>query len=247
MRIASFNMRSGGSVGHWSAILEAAEPDVLLVQESKDPAVLSLDLLDPLDLHGVTWQPVSHGLWGSAAFLRGHELHPVAVPGFEGWVVGGFIPFGDTVLYIYSVHLPPEARSYIRAANSMLDALGTVVDGASVLLGGDWNVTVSARDPTEERRHRAGELELLARLEREFGLRSAWRAAHPSGPLPQTLRWMREPATPYHCDGVFLPDELTVGVGEVAVLAGDPWLRLSDHNPLVVSWDAASPSSGEPA
>lgn len=246
VRVATFNMRSGGSVNHWSAILEAADPDILLVQESKDPAVLSQDLLEPLDLRGAIWQPVKHGLWGSAAFVRGHELDPVTVPGFEGWVVGGRLQFDDSVLHVYSVHLPPEAGSYVRAANSMLDALRPLVDGGSVLLAGDWNLTVSKRDPEDERSHSAGELELLARLRDEFRLLPAWRAVHPTGPLPQTLRWMREPTTPYHCDGVFLPAAFTLGVDAVSVLAGDPWQQLSDHNPVVLSWRAGMPSDGEP-
>jgi len=247
VRIASFNMRAGGSLGHWSAILEAAEPDVLLVQESRDPVALSQDLLKPLDLRQAVWQPVEHGRWGSALWVRDQDIQPLTVPGFEGWVVGGIVPFRESPLHVFSVHLAPERGSYVRAANSMLDALAPILNGAPVLLGGDWNLTVSRRAHAEERGHGPGELDLLARLEDEFQVRSAWRSAHPEGPLPQTLRWMREPTTPYHCDGIFLPDALTVGVEGAAVLGGETWERLSDHNPLLASWAVASPDGGEPA
>jgi len=247
VRIASFNMRSGGSLGHWSAILDAAEPDILLVQESGDPAALWPDLFEPLDLRKVVWQPVGHGLWGSGLWVRDQDIQPLDVPGFEGWVVGGIVSFRESSLHVFSVHLPPESGSYVRAANSMLDALAPILDGAPVLLGGDWNLTVSRRDPTEERRHRPGELELLSRLEDEFRVRSAWRSAHPEGLLPQTLRWTRDPAAPYHCDGIFLPDAWTAEVKAAAVLASEMWEQLSDHNPLLASWAVTLPDGGEPA
>jgi endonuclease/exonuclease/phosphatase family metal-dependent hydrolase len=103
-----------------------------------------------------------------------------------------------------------------------------------VILGGDWNLTVGLRRSGEERNNRPGESDLLARLENEFGLRSAWDVANPDLPLPQTLRWMRNPTTPYHCDGIFLPQWRHVE--KATVLTGETWADLSDHNPVAVDW-----------
>ena len=236
VRVTSFNMRGGGSNQHWAAILSATHPDILLVQETKDPRVLGLDLMNPLALDGAIWRCVSHGRWGSAVFAPGLGLTAVEIPGFEGWVVGGLTQLSGRSIYVFSVHLPPEAGTYIRAANSMLDRLPPILDGLPVILGGDWNLTVGASTDADGRPNRPGELELLLRLTDEFGLVPAWRTLHPTGALPQTLRWMREPSTPYHCDGIFLPRPLADRLVDASVLTGSPWLELSDHNPLTVHW-----------
>ena len=238
MRIASFNMRSGGSIQHWSEILAVAEPDILLVQETKDPSSVADAPISSTDIADAAWAAVHHGRWGSAVWFRESSLTPVPIPGFAGWVVGGEVETDSSTIYVYSVHLPPERGSYIKSANLMLDALEPLVAGAPVILGGDWNLTVGVRQPGEPRGNRPGELELFDRLENDFGVRSAWRVAHPEGPLPQTLRWVRNPETPYHCDGIFLPTALTSRVREASVLAGSPWLELSDHNPVVVDWES---------
>ena len=139
-------------------------------------------------------------------------------------------------LHLYSVHMPPDGGSYIKAANRLLDGLLPILRGTPVLLGGDFNLTVGRRQADEIRQNRPSELDLLERLEQEFGLLPVWGLTHPHRPLPQTLRWARDPKPPYHCDGVFLPTALTESVDHVRVLADSPWTELSDHNPVLVDW-----------
>lgn len=234
MRIASFNMRQGGSDRHWSSILSTTVPDLLFVQETKNPRVLASEFLHPSDAKGLAWQAIAHGRWGSAILARKSTIRPVAVPGFLGWVVGGEIQLASGILFAYSIHLPPTKGSYIKSATRLLDELSPIAAGAPVILGGDWNLTVGLRRSGEERNNRPGESDLLARLENEFGLRSAWDVANPDLPLPQTLRWMRNPTTPYHCDGIFLPQWRHVE--KATVLTGETWADLSDHNPVAVDW-----------
>ncbi len=95
-------------------------------------------------------------------------------------------------------------------------------------------MATARRDGREERTNRPAELALFDRLESEFGLVSAWRLARPTGALPQTLRWMKEPTTPYHCDGIFLPADLAATVSFAQVLTDEPWTTLSDHNPVII-------------
>ena len=242
MRIASFNMRQGGSHTHWRQILAAAEPDLLFVQESKDPAQFGADLLEPLPLERTIWRPTSHGKWGSALFSRS-PLAPIPVPGFEGWVTGGEVQVPAEPLLAFSVHLPSQG-SYLQAGHNLLDALRPIVKGRPVVLGGDWNFTVCPREADDPTEHRPGELDFLERIAAEFGLKPAWRSANPMGPLPQTLRWMRDPTTPYHCDGVFLPQSEDQAVRSAIVLQGHPWDTLSDHNPLIVDWEVAGERPG---
>jgi endonuclease/exonuclease/phosphatase family metal-dependent hydrolase len=234
LRIATFNMRGGGSLQHWAELVDAFGPDLVFAQETRDPLGFQPDLLRSLDFSGVLWTPVAHGRWGSAVLARVGPVRPVPIDGFDGWVVGGELRIAGEDMHVYSVHLPPTDGSYVKSAHRMLDALAPVVARARVLLGGDWNLTVGRRREGEPRTNRPGEIELLDRLERDFGVVPAWCTARPGKPLPQTLRWMREPTAPYHCDGVFLPEPLAQAITHVAVPAGQPWERLSDHNPVLV-------------
>mgnify|MGYP003969515973 CR=1 FL=1 len=243
LRVVTYNMRQGGSQANWSELLAATTPDLLLIQETKDPAALLEDVDHGLDLDHLLWVPVEARRWGSAMWWRGQAIRPISLPSFEGWVVGGETRLESESIFVFSVHMPPERGSYLHSANRMLDELKPIVQGGQLLLGGDWNVATARRDPDEERRNRPGELALFDRLESEFGLVSAWRVAHPTGPLPQTLRWMKEPTTPYHCDGLFMPSGWATSNVSAHVLEGLPWTGLSDHNPVVVGFDNPHRSS----
>jgi hypothetical protein len=59
---------------------------------------------------------------------------------------------------------------------------------------------------------------------------------HPGSPLAQTLRWSGNRSTPYHCDGIFAPRALRDRLLKCEVLAGPPWERLSDHNPVLAEF-----------
>ena len=227
-------MRQGGSRVGWSALLAATNPDLLLIQETKDPREHLADAEHGIELDQATWVAVGDRRWGSAVLWKTQAIRPIEVPGFHGWVVGGESRLGSEVIHIFSVHLPPVRGSYLNSANQLLDELASIVKGGKLILGGDWNVATARRDRHEDRTNRKGELALFERLETEFGLQSAWRVAHPTGALPQTLRWMKEPSTPYHCDGVFLPADLVASVTAAQVLEGETWSALSDHNPVIV-------------
>ena len=167
-------MRQGGSAEHWSSILSETEPDVLFVQETKDPTALASDLVDTSPEDDIVWEPASNGRWGSALLFKSARIKLIRILNFEGWVVGGEVQTASHMLHAYSVHLPPIKNSYVKSANLLLDTLKPIVDGATLMLGGDFNLTVGVRRPGEERDNRRGELELLERMEEEFGVKSAW-------------------------------------------------------------------------
>lgn len=80
MRIACFNMRAGGSVGHWQEMIDRLAPDFALVQETRDPRELARELAIPR--RRLLWAPVEHGKWGTV-LLAPRRLLPI--PGFEAW------------------------------------------------------------------------------------------------------------------------------------------------------------------
>ena len=124
--------------------------------------------------------------------------------------------------------------------HGILDLLAPLAAGADLVLGGDFNVVVGYRQPTERLRVSRGEREILERLEREFHLISCWQAANPGRPLAQTLRWSADRTAPYHCDGIFVPRSWLERLGSCRVVKGSRWSQLSDHNPVVASFSIPS-------
>jgi endonuclease/exonuclease/phosphatase family metal-dependent hydrolase len=119
--------------------------------------------------------------------------------------------------------------------NRLLDRIRKVAAGREVVIGGDFNVTVS-HWPGPERPTGRQDLAIQARLADEFGLLNCWQATNPDQPLPQTLRWTGDRAIPYHCDGIFVPKAWQDRLQSCVVLAGGDWERLSDHNPVVAQF-----------
>ena len=78
-----------------------------------------------------------------------------------------------------------------------------------------------------------GERELLDRMGAELDLLPAWQTANPGRRLAQTLRWVTNPVTPYHCDGVFIPRAWRTRLLSCRVVRGRRWDALSDHSPVV--------------
>ncbi len=254
MKIATYNMRNGGSVGHWSKILEATQADLLFVQETRNPAQFPLQLFEPLDLTHAVWSAAAHGRWGSAVFAKSNALKLVPVPGFEGLVVGGSLLLGSIEAFAFSVHMPPRKATgsssggmqpgrvteYVVAANHLLDELAPIVAGAPLVLGGDWNLTIGHRHADEEMQNRPGEVELMDRLGKEFGVVSSWPTFNAGLPLAQTLRWESDRVPAFHCDGVFVPATWAKALRSAQVLTGEDWTKISDHNPVVVDLDEAA-------
>ena len=188
------------------------------------------------------WQSAGNRGWGSALFARYATFVPIAIPDYDGWLVGGEIrnaSWSERPLIVFSVHGPVGERGYIRTMQHILDRVALLRDGADLVLGGDFNVAVGYRQPRERIRILRGERDVLDRLANEFDLVSCWQAANPDRPLAQTLRWMGNPSAPYHCDGIFVPRSWLPRLKSCRVVRGSRWSQLSDHNPVVADFRAA--------
>lgn len=251
VRLATYNFHMGGWGEHWRRALAATQADLLFVQEARDPRLVSIDARDPTSLASnglepeelaqIHWQSAPRRRWGSGLFVRGGEIRPVAVPGFAGWVVGGSVRLGGAggvELHAFSVHVPStKGRSYVAEGRRLLRALRRMklpAPDVPLVLGGDFNLAMGRRPPGDPIPTSAGERDWLDRFERGLGLVSAWQACHPEAPLAQTLRWRRNAEAAYHCDGLFVPEAWRERLISATVHSGDPWVRLSDHNPVEV-------------
>ena len=239
MKIATYNILKGGSQRvHWVRMIEDFGVDLLLAQESYRHHEHLPPLLYPDAKGRCTWEMVEQNRWGSAVFSRTGRVESVPVPGFTGWVVGAEIsgaswqPGTADPMLAFSVHAPSRKESYQKQVNKLLDEIKKVARGREIVIGGDFNLTVS-HWPGPERPTGKQDLAIQARLADEFGLVNCWQAANPEQPLHQTLRWTNDRSIHYHCDGIFVPKAWKDRLMSCVVLAGEEWDSLSDHNTVL--------------
>lgn len=239
MRLATYNIRMGGTQRvHWVKLIQDHSVDLFLVQESYIHDEHLPPLLYPEAVHQSVWEMVDQNGWGSAVFSNSGSVTPVGVPGFSGWVVGAEIRgamwqaiLGDSTL-AFSVHAPKRRETYAKQVNKLLDEIKRIAADREVIIGGDFNLTVSSWRGSE-RPVCKQDLAIQARLADEFGLINCWQEANPNTPLHQTLRWTGDRTIPYHCDGLFVPKAWKTRLVSCEVLGGAEWHHLSDHNPVL--------------
>ena len=129
-------------------------------------------------------------------------------------------------------------RSYgvISKSRESDSGLFTFREDAEIVIGGDFNLTVSERHDAEERTTSNADRKIQTRLKDEFGLINCWQLANPDKPLSQTLRWGSKKEVPYHCDGIFVPKAWEDSLTSCEVISGDLWDGLSDHNPALAEF-----------
>jgi endonuclease/exonuclease/phosphatase family metal-dependent hydrolase len=239
MRIVTYNFLSGGSArrcGHWSRVIRAFKPDLILAQECRPPQNSPGERFLQERHDAFAWRAAGNRRWGTALLARSASLVPITIPEYDGWVVGGEIRqsfWSDRPVKVFSIHGPVGEYGYIRTMHDILNRIASLGRGVDLVLGGDFNVAVGYRGPRERVKISRGERALLDRLREDFDLVSCWQAANPGRPLAQTLRWMANPSAPYHCDGIFVPRAWLQRLQSCRVVRGSRWSQLSDHNPVI--------------
>jgi len=242
MKFATYNILKGGSHRvHWTKMIEEQSVDLLLVQESYPHDEHLPPLLYPGLRQQSVWEMVEQNGWGSAIYSSSGTLKQISVPGFAGWVVGAEIfdanwqSTESNTTMVFSIHAPSRAESYSKQVNKLVDEIGRIASGREIIVGGDFNLTVS-HSIESERAVSKQDLAIQARLADEFGLINCWQTANPNQPLQQTLRWTRDRTIPYHCDGLFVPKSWQDRLESCVVLSSEDWNRLSDHNPVIAQF-----------
>ena len=241
MKIASYNLRAGGKRGnrvHWQRMLDGFAPEILLVQETQHPSAYLEPDFYAANAQRILWLAAPGRKWGSAIFVRSGRLQPLTLPVHHGYVVAAQVTGGDWArrtgrpLAVISLHVPAPYR---RSMGEILDAAAAYTDSHDLIIGGDFNLGISVRHQAEP--VPSDPPWLLKRLRREFNLLNCWQTVHPNRDLAQTLRWARNPVTPYHCDGIFIPAVWYRHLEDCHIISDPAWDVLSDHNPVVVTLD----------
>jgi endonuclease/exonuclease/phosphatase family metal-dependent hydrolase len=255
VRLVAYNLGQGGSrdKGVWARVLPPLAPDVLFVQESRDPTHSWLPvLMDAPEEHPERWlwTVVPSGRWGSGLWVREGSLTPLPVPEvYTGRVVAAVVEgcvwpgIGAAPVVALSIHAPTRKGStYIKEVGRILDFACDLAEGRPMILAGDFNVAVGMREPGQPIGVSLGERALLKRISEEFDMVPCWQTAHPGEQLARTLRWMRRTdSLPYHCDGLFIPRDWAPALQSCAVLEEGEWLALSDHNPVIATLALSAP------
>jgi len=242
MKIATYNLRAGGRRGnriHWQRMLEDVAPDILLMQETRHPSHYLEPAFYRANAKRIYWLAAPDRYWGSALYVRSGRLKPVTLPKYNGYVVAAEVSGSEwsrqtgRSLLVASLHVPSP---YKRPMHELLDWFAALGSRRDLVLGGDFNLAVGQRHSGEP--VPSDPPWLLQRLRREFNLMSCWQTVHPNQDLAQTLRWAGSPATPYHCDGIFVPAAWYRYLEECQVISDPSWHSLSDHNPVVATLSA---------
>lgn len=244
LKIATHNRYKGGASDNsaWARDIATLDPNILLLQESREQTGY-LDKI-PSEQHAqvkeALWVEVENIKWGSAIYLKqGHSIpnHEVP-PTLQGWVVGAqitdlaWLPSSTRSLYVFSIHTPTRtSKNYEGAVIEILDHIAPYTKSHDVVIGGDFNVTISARHPSEEKRNTAGELAIHQRLRDELGLINCWHTLHPDEALAQTYRhqFSNEPQS-FYLDGLFVPATWRPLLRSCEVFNGPEWRGNTDSD-----------------
>ena len=170
MKIVTYNMlHDKRGKRNWSSILDKFDPDVVLAQESLAPDAYRQPLLESDGwCERVAWSPVND-LWGSAVYLKSEVPSKLDLPDFGGWGIGvqvtdvDWTPQRDKPPQIYSIHAPTGQGEYASVVHSILDMIAKQRNGCDVVIGGDFNLTVSERHESEFRTNKKVNLEIQTR------------------------------------------------------------------------------------
>ncbi len=250
LRLVAYNVGQGGrrDTAVWSRILQTLAPDLLFVQESRNPESSWLSALPETQQGLCLWQAATRQ-WGTGLWARTGRLTALPAPdAYVGRVAAAIVEgvawpvIGQSPVVAMSIHAPTaKGSSYIKEVGHILDYAEDIAEGLPLVLGGDFNVAVALRQPDHPLYNSPGERALLKRLHDELGLVPCWQAAHHDEPPARTLRWMRRlDSLPYHCDGLFVPADWVPALHSCEVLEDEQWCALSDHNPVVATFISLS-------
>jgi len=233
MRIATRNIYKGGPVGYGAVqkTIALLQPEVLFLQECGEPQRYAGH-----SDYTVHWSPAAHGKWGTAILVR-KDFHceplSVKIQDFGGWLQALTLWVNERTLSLVNIHMPTvKEKSYAYLAGQFLDAVAPLIATGSLVVGGDWNISILAPHdaPSVDLKGSAAVRKKLS----DLGPVNAWRHCQPAENPPRTMRYRFSPTSaPFHIDGFFLTPDLLPQLVGCAVLESPDWLD-SDHNPVVM-------------
>ena len=153
------------------------------------------------------------------------------------------LPPPATYIGYGSFHSTPRPGwgAYAAVVNRILDMFIKLRSDCQIVIGGDFNLTVTESPVPSGRQANTAERQIHARLRDELGLLNCWQTANAGAVPVQTLRWTSDSSIPFHCDGIFVPGSWAEHLHSCNVPCGEKWNQLSDHNPVVAQFNQDVP------
>jgi exonuclease III len=256
MKVVTYNFCKGGPNFHaLHKVLAELQPDILFAQELRDPQRYVAETkvsLRTLGYQNPIWCPVPDNSerWGSAIFTKRDVLTPIDIQGpLRGWVVGGecdLLQLFDQQpgpLKLFSVHTPTrDDGNHIcqlqLALEYIAEYIATHESDASLLVAGDFNVTISSREPSDDARTTSLEQEISTYFRRTLGLINCWQTIHPSAPLSPTYHSYLSKT---HIDGIFISAQWCKYLKTSSIVGENHWTIGGDHYPVIADFDSEKP------
>lgn len=248
MRIATYNFCRGGT--DFNApyrILQILQPDILFAQEVLPPSVYEEKAVQTWEDAGYAypiWKGTpSHGKWGSAIFFKERPFRKIEdFDTLTGWMIGIELDASDPLnhtqqpLKLISVHTPTKENNfYPYQAQDMLVELRKHIYGTPTVMGGDFNVTISARNRTETPEVLPVEEEIMRFMRRTLGLVNCWQVANPNTILPRTFHGTATSNS--HIDGIFVSSDFYKNIENCWIVGSQrgQWTE-GDHYPVIAEF-----------
>ena len=211
-------------------LIETHRPDVLLLQEWQAGSYAQ-----SYPGYQVAFAANAGAGQGVGILVADHlqaTVEPAPLPGYGGYVVGARVQAEGADIMVYGLHV--HTPHYVKQALAIVEAAGRQATGMPMIIGGDWNCTISEPVHSSYDAEWPGSKQVRTLLAGTLGMTNAYRYCHPTAPLPRTFRQHRKPESKaFHIDGFWVSGELAAGIRTCKVLEEQPWLD-SDHNPVVL-------------
>ena len=237
LKVVSWNMGHwryrGNAEKAWNYLDQKIAPDIALLQESAPIA--------ERQKKRCVWREIGKTRrWGSAVMTKNLPLAEVQLKTnyYPGALTVGEMTLPDkSTLILVSIYGQLDENDYsVTTLHRMLSDLTYVFDGylqdrgrPKVVIGGDLNASIQFDAKDRNNSHRI----FFQRLE-DFGLVDCQGAF--TNERPRTLRHGKSDV-PWVNDYIFASENLANKVVSCQVLENRELLSLSDHNPLVVTFD----------
>lgn len=205
----------------WTYLLDELRPDVCLVQEALRSA-------PPASGFRTFWNDNSPSESGSAVLVAERlPAVPVSIASLGSYLAGAVVSVAGTPTTFLSVHV--GGKNYRRHLSILADCLSQNLIGQSFVVGGDFN---AARHLDEVQGGR-----WFGNFFRDFigrGFHDCHWSLH--GKEVQSF-WGHQALNEYQCDHFFVDGARAERVASCEVLSNDLVRTLSDHGPIVLSYD----------
>ena len=205
----------------WTYLVEELRPDICLVQEA-------LRSSPPPSGFRVFWNDNSPSDSGTAVLVAERlPAEPLSISSLGSYLAGAVVSGAGAPMTLLSVHVGPS--DYRRHLSTLADCLSENLLGQSFIVGGDFNAARHLDDVRGGRWFGNFFRDLIGR-----GFHDCHWSLH--GKEVQSF-WGHQALNAYQCDHFFVDRAGAARVVSCEVIASDLVKTLSDHGPVVLSYD----------